>query len=79
MDGSLTNPADGSGAIKEGEKPNMQNSTATPRFPHAGWLGAKMKPWLSKKTRRTSQPTKRLPSQEDLEKLRQKFAKQPKN
>jgi hypothetical protein len=57
----------------------MQSSTSTPRFPHAGWLGAKMKPWLSKKPRRASPPSKRLPSQEDLERLRQKFAKQPKN
>jgi hypothetical protein len=55
----------------------MERSIATPRFPHAGWLGAKLKPWLTKKSRRPH--SKRLPSQEDLERLRQKYAKPAKN
>lgn len=53
----------------------MQNSTPTPRFPHAGWLGAKIRPWLGKKTRRATVLSKQRASPEDLEKLRQKFAK----
>jgi hypothetical protein len=57
----------------------MQNSASTPRFPQAGWLGAKMKAWLTRGTKRVSPPSKRLASQDDLERLRQKFAKQSKN
>jgi hypothetical protein len=57
----------------------MQRSNATPRFPHAGWLGAKIRPWFGKKTRRVDAAAKRRASPEDLEKLRQKFAKDGKN
>jgi hypothetical protein len=55
----------------------MQSSTSTPRFPQAGWLGAKMVSWISKKPRRASPAKKQLASQQDLERLRQKFTKQP--
>jgi len=57
----------------------MQSSTSTPRFPHAGWLGAKIRPWLGKKATRASPLNKRRASPEDLERLRQKFEKHTKN
>jgi hypothetical protein len=57
----------------------MRRSTSTPRFPHAGWLSAKMSPWLGKKVTRASPLNKRRASPEDLEQLRQKFEKPTKN
>ncbi len=57
----------------------MRSSTSTPRFPQAGWLGAKVRPWFVKKTSRASPLNKQRASPEDLEKLRQKFEKHTKN
>jgi hypothetical protein len=53
----------------------MQTEEAS-RFPHAGWLGVRLRPWFRRKAkRRVSRATKQLASQADLEALRAKFAK----
>ena len=53
----------------------MRSSIGTPRFPDAGWLGAKLMSWRSKKAKKAIVPRKPRASPEDLERLRQKFAK----
>lgn len=43
-------------------------------FPQAGWLGSRIRRWISRKLS-DRKPGKRLPSSEQMEALRQKFAK----
>lgn len=58
----------------------MQRSSHIPRFPEAGWLGAKIRPLFGRRTRRVQAAAgKQRASPEDLERLRQKFAKDAKN